>query len=53
MPRGKFLATAHALYKSVGFVEIDPYPGNSMEAYHAPDSVSAYQSSVVFMEMAL
>ena len=49
----KFLATAHGLYRSVGFVEIDPYAGNSMEEYQAPDSVPAYQASVVFMEMIL
>ena len=49
----KFLAAAHALYKSVGFVEIDPYAGNSMEEYQAPESVPAYQSNVVFMEMIL
>jgi GNAT superfamily N-acetyltransferase len=49
----KFLASAHALYRSVGFVEIDPYAGNSMEEYQAPDSVAAYQRSVVFMEMTL
>ena len=49
----KFLATAHALYRSVGFVEIDPYAGNSMEEYQAPDSAAAYQCSVVFMEMNL
>jgi GNAT superfamily N-acetyltransferase len=49
----KFLAGAHALYRSVGFAEIDPYAGNSMEEYQAPDSVPTYQSSVVFMEMTL
>ena len=48
-----FLAAAHALYASVGFVEIDPYAGNSMVEYQAPDSVPAYQASVVFMEMTL
>jgi GNAT superfamily N-acetyltransferase len=49
----KFLAAAHALYRSVGFAEIDPYAGNSMQNYQAPDSVPAYRSSVVFMEMTL
>ncbi len=49
----KFLDAAHSLYKSVGFVEIDSYAGNSMEHYQAPDSASVYRSSVVFMEMAL
>jgi GNAT superfamily N-acetyltransferase len=49
----KFLAAAHALYKSVGFVEIDPYGGNSMREYQASGSITTYQSSVVFMEMTL
>ena len=49
----RFLVAAHSLYRSAGFVEIDPYGGNSMEAYQAPDSASLYRSSVVFMEMAL
>lgn len=48
----KFLVAAHALYRSVGFVEISPYAGNSMENYHAPDLAPAYRASVVFMELA-
>ena len=49
----RFLAGAHALYKSAGFVEIDPYAGNSMAKYRAPEAADAYRSSVVFMEMNL
>jgi GNAT superfamily N-acetyltransferase len=49
----KFLAAAHSLYHSAGFVDIDPYAGNSMEKYHAPDAAPAYKNSVVFMELAL
>jgi GNAT superfamily N-acetyltransferase len=49
----KFLAAAHALYRSVGFVEISPYAGNSMENYHVPDLAPAYRASVLFMELAL
>lgn len=49
----KFLGAAHALYHSAGFVDIDPYAGNSMEKYHAADAASAYQNSVMFMELAL
>jgi len=49
----KFLAAAHALYHSAGFVDIDPYAGNSMEKYHAPDAAPAYRNSVVFMELVL
>lgn len=49
----RFLSAAHALYRSVGFREIDPYAGNSMEKYRAPEAAEAYRSSVVFMEMNL
>lgn len=49
----KFLAAAHALYRSAGFVEIDAYAGNSMEKYRALEAAEAYRSSVVFMEMSL
>ena len=49
----KFLAAAHALYRAVGFREIDPYAGNSMEKYRAPEAADAYRASVVFMEMNL
>src|SRR5512140_2205903 len=33
----KFLSAAHALYKSVGFVEITPYADNSMTTYQPRD----------------
>ena len=49
----KFLAAAHTLYRSVGFVEIAPYAENSMKAYQAPDAEAAYRASVVFMEARL
>lgn len=49
----RFLAGAHALYRSVGFSEIDAYAGNSMEKYRAPEAGDAYRASVVFMEMRL
>lgn len=49
----RFLGAAHALYHSAGFVDIDPYTGNSMEKYHAPDAAPAYRNSVVFMELSL
>jgi len=49
----KVLAPAHALYRSVGFVEIDPYSENSMEAYQSPEGLEAYRASAVFMELNL
>jgi GNAT superfamily N-acetyltransferase len=49
----KALAAAHALYRSAGFVEIDPYGDNSMRAYQADDALAAYRASAVFMELAL
>jgi GNAT superfamily N-acetyltransferase len=49
----KSLAAAHALYRSAGFIEIDPYAGNSMRAYQADDALAAYRASAVFMELAL
>ena len=49
----KFLTTAHALYRSVGFQDIDPYAGNSMRDYQADEIVPAYQANAVFMEMDL
>ena len=47
----RFLSAAHALYKSVGFVEIAPYAENSMEEYQPADTMEAYRSSAVFMEL--
>jgi hypothetical protein len=49
----KALEAAHGLYRSVGFVDIDPYADNSMQAYQAPEARGAYQASAVFMELRL
>lgn len=49
----KFLAAAHALYKSAGFAEIQPYAQNSMQGYQAADTMDTYRSSAVFMELRL
>ena len=47
----KFLTAAHALYKSVGFVEITPYAENSMKEYQPAETMDTYRSSAVFMEL--
>jgi GNAT superfamily N-acetyltransferase len=49
----KFLAAAHALYKSVGFAEITPYADNSMTKYQPLGTVDRYRSNAVFMELRL
>jgi GNAT superfamily N-acetyltransferase len=49
----KFLSAAHALYRSVGFVEITPYAENSMKAYQPAEKMDTYRSSAVFMELRL
>ncbi|MFL5613560.1 MAG: GNAT family N-acetyltransferase [Gemmatimonadaceae bacterium] len=49
----KFLAAAHALYKSVGFAEITPYSENSMTKYQPLGTVDRYRSNAVFMELRL
>ncbi|HEY2377289.1 MAG TPA: GNAT family N-acetyltransferase [Gemmatimonadaceae bacterium] len=49
----KFLSSAHALYKSVGFAEITPYADNSMTEYQPRDTMDRYRSSAVFMELHL
>ena len=49
----KFLSAAHALYKSVGFVEIAPYAEFSMAKYQPGDTIGTYRSSAVFMELRL
>jgi GNAT superfamily N-acetyltransferase len=49
----KILAAAHALYRSVGFVEITPYAENSMKDYQAAQTMDTYRSSAVFMELRL
>jgi GNAT superfamily N-acetyltransferase len=47
----KALVAAHALYRSIGFVEIDPYSENSMKSYQSPESLDVYRASAVFMEL--
>jgi GNAT superfamily N-acetyltransferase len=49
----KALDAAHGLYRSVGFVETEPYADNSMAAYQSPESLQAYRSSAVFMQLSL
>jgi GNAT superfamily N-acetyltransferase len=49
----RVLAPAHALYRSVGFVEIEPYGENSMQAYQSPQDLERYRASAVFMEARL
>jgi GNAT superfamily N-acetyltransferase len=47
------LAPAHSLYRSVGFVEVEPYADNSMDAYQDPATLEAYRRSAIFMELSL
>lgn len=47
------LAPAHTLYRSVGFVEVEPYSDNSMDAYQDPATLEAYRKSAIFMELSL
>jgi GNAT superfamily N-acetyltransferase len=47
------LAPAHTLYRSVGFVEVEPYVDNSMDAYQDPAMLEAYRKSAIFMELSL
>lgn len=49
----KFLAAAHALYRSVGFAEIDPYAENSMTGYQDAGKLDTYRASALFMELRL
>jgi len=49
----KVLTAAHALYRSIGFRDIDPYAENSMRAYQAPESMDTYRANAVFMELKL
>jgi GNAT superfamily N-acetyltransferase len=47
------LTAAHQLYRSVGFVEIEPYPDNSMDDFQDPAARARYRESAVFMEATL
>lgn len=47
------LTAAHTLYRSVGFVDIDPYSESSMKAYQTPATLDDYRASAVFMEIDL
>jgi GNAT superfamily N-acetyltransferase len=49
----EFLKAAHALYRLVGFHEIDPYDDNSMESYQDAEQLDKYYAITVFMEMDL
>lgn len=47
----EFLHSAHALYRSLGFRPIEPYPGNSMEAYQETGQLARYYAMTLFMEL--
>jgi GNAT superfamily N-acetyltransferase len=49
----KALTAAHTLYRSLGFVDIQPYADNSMGEYQASEALEAYRRSAVFMELEL
>jgi GNAT superfamily N-acetyltransferase len=49
----KSLAPAHALYRSVGFVEVPPHDDNPMRRYQDEAALKAYRDSAVFMEVTL
>lgn len=44
------LAAAHNRSRSVGFVEIEPYVANSMDAYQDAATLPTYRKNAVFME---
>lgn len=48
-----FLAEAHALYRSAGFLDVPPWTGGSMERYQDAAAASAYRRHAVFMELPL
>ena len=47
----EFLNSAHALYRSIGFKEINPYAKNSMASFQAQEQLDKYYAITVFMEM--
>jgi GNAT superfamily N-acetyltransferase len=47
------LTAAHQLYRSIGFVEIDPYAENSMAAFQDPAARERYRRHAIFMEARL
>jgi GNAT superfamily N-acetyltransferase len=47
------LSAAHALYRSVGFREIEPYAENSMRDYQSAEAMSTYRLSAIFLELTL
>jgi GNAT superfamily N-acetyltransferase len=49
----RFLAAAHALYRSAGFVETTPYAENSMQDYQSASAMDRYRNSALFMELRL
>lgn len=49
----QFLHAAHSLYRSEGFRETGPYPGNSMGSYQSTEQLDRYYSITVFMELDL
>jgi GNAT superfamily N-acetyltransferase len=49
----KSLAPAHALYRSVGFVEVPAYDDNRMRHYQNDAARDAYRASAVFMALRL
>lgn len=49
----EFLAAAHALYRSLGFREIDAYARSGMKSYQPAEQLERYNAVTVFMEMDL
>ncbi len=49
----KSLAAAHALYRSVGFVELPPHDDSGMRHYQDEAALDAYRDSAVFMALRL
>ncbi len=49
----KSLAAAHALYRSVGFVEVPPHDDNRMRHYQDEVALDAYRDGAVFLALRL